>query len=710
MLLATAVGAAMLAAVAAIRRWGTLNTLLMALVGYTGLAAYTIFVDTLHWWLPTLDTAKSILGSAVGDWSNMLDVHELTKANDEPIMIPMLFTWAAAITAITLILRTPTALAPIVPLTLTFIIALFFSADQGGAGQIRTLTVLASAMTIIVLRVIQIETDRLRHVDDRATFRLRARVHRLLLGSLVITIILGLATAGSSLMPIATGAHRLNPRTLLPARLEIAEHLSPLVTIKSQLREQTPRDLFTIQAGIDGPSLVRTAVLESFDGALWTSDDAFMRTEHELAPNRDVINGKSVTSHVTIQDLDGPYLPTLGWPIDIDRIDLADIGYSSESGVLASNAPTLQGMSYILTSEMPADDSRLGIAASNLTKHMQRYTYLPPGLPPLIAAKAQELTIAQAEPYAKLTAIEHYLQALPYSLNARPGHSYDAIARILGTQPDEQIGYAEQHAAAFAVLARSQNFPTRVVVGYRLNPTRRRGDIYQVTSHDAHAWAEVNLTGYGWISFDPTKPGSRTPSNSTSASVHPTQAPTARPVGGRADTTVNPNLTQPTDITQKVRNILLVSLLTLLLILPTGTIFAKMYRRGRRRHARTPATQIIGAWHETTDLLMTYQVTVSHSATAQEIAKHAAIQLGDTTKAATNLAPLVTAAIFSPDPLDQTTINKAWNLETQLRHDLLQAKGRAKAIRAKLNPRPLIRAWHHPELSRKRGPRHQTNT
>src|SRR5204863_4579706 len=58
--------------------------------------------------------------------------------------------------------------------------------------------------------------------------------------------------------------------------------------------------------------------------------------------------------------------------------------------------------------------------------------------------------------------------------------------------------------AAFAVLARDQGFPARVAVGYLLRPQARSGDTYTVTTADAHAWAEVDMTGYGWVSFDPT--------------------------------------------------------------------------------------------------------------------------------------------------------------------------------------------------------------
>src|SRR5262249_32805670 len=133
-----------------------------------------------------------------------------------------------------------------------------------------------------------------------------------------------------------------------------------------------------------------------------------------------------------------------------------------------------------------------------------RYTQLPPGLPPEIQARAAELTAPVAAPYGKLKAIEYYLHNLPYSLDARPGHSYDALRRLFSSNSQDRVGYAEQFASAFGTLARSQGFPVRVATGYLLRRERLSGNAYTVTTADAHAWAEVNLAGYGWVTFEPT--------------------------------------------------------------------------------------------------------------------------------------------------------------------------------------------------------------
>ncbi|MGY0558263.1 transglutaminase TgpA family protein [Lysobacter sp. A421] len=69
---------------------------------------------------------------------------------------------------------------------------------------------------------------------------------------------------------------------------------------------------------------------------------------------------------------------------------------------------------------------------------------------------------------------------------------------------DQQEGFCEHFSSAFVILMRSAGIPARVVTGYvggRHNPL---GDYWLVRRSDAHAWAEVWLSGRGWTRVDPT--------------------------------------------------------------------------------------------------------------------------------------------------------------------------------------------------------------
>lgn len=88
--------------------------------------------------------------------------------------------------------------------------------------------------------------------------------------------------------------------------------------------------------------------------------------------------------------------------------------------------------------------------------------------------------------------------------------AYTLQPPLLGRQPVEEFlfdvrrGYCEHYATALVALMRAAGIPARVLAGYQggeFNPT---GNYLIVRQSDAHAWAEVWLTGQGWVRVDPT--------------------------------------------------------------------------------------------------------------------------------------------------------------------------------------------------------------
>lgn len=65
-------------------------------------------------------------------------------------------------------------------------------------------------------------------------------------------------------------------------------------------------------------------------------------------------------------------------------------------------------------------------------------------------------------------------------------------------------GFCEHYAAAFVVLMRAAGIPARVVTGYQGGEFNPVDGYLVVRQSDAHAWAEVWLSGRGWVRIDPT--------------------------------------------------------------------------------------------------------------------------------------------------------------------------------------------------------------
>jgi transglutaminase-like putative cysteine protease len=66
-------------------------------------------------------------------------------------------------------------------------------------------------------------------------------------------------------------------------------------------------------------------------------------------------------------------------------------------------------------------------------------------------------------------------------------------------------GSCRDFAVLFAEAARSLGFGAQIVSGYLFNPDERLAGMSGAGS--THAWAEVYVSGAGWISFDPTNQG-----------------------------------------------------------------------------------------------------------------------------------------------------------------------------------------------------------
>lgn len=69
---------------------------------------------------------------------------------------------------------------------------------------------------------------------------------------------------------------------------------------------------------------------------------------------------------------------------------------------------------------------------------------------------------------------------------------------------EQKRGFCEHYSSAFVVLMRGAGIPARVVTGYAGGYRNPLGDYWLVRRSDAHAWAEVWLSGRGWVRVDPT--------------------------------------------------------------------------------------------------------------------------------------------------------------------------------------------------------------
>jgi hypothetical protein len=69
---------------------------------------------------------------------------------------------------------------------------------------------------------------------------------------------------------------------------------------------------------------------------------------------------------------------------------------------------------------------------------------------------------------------------------------------------DRKEGFCEHIASSFVLLMRALYVPARIVTGYQGGERNSVDGFWTVRQSDAHAWAEVWVSGQGWVRVDPT--------------------------------------------------------------------------------------------------------------------------------------------------------------------------------------------------------------
>jgi transglutaminase-like putative cysteine protease len=160
-------------------------------------------------------------------------------------------------------------------------------------------------------------------------------------------------------------------------------------------------------------------------------------------------------------------------------------------------------METVLTN--PTADQLAGAGENYPQSVTDNYLQLPPDYSEDVKSLSENITAGAPTPYAKVMAVIKYLSAFPYEpIIDAPPPGADGVTYFLFTQKG---GFCLYFASAMAVMLRSVDIPTRLVVGYLPgDPGEERGT-YLVRDWHYHAWPQVYFPGYGWVNFEATPSG-----------------------------------------------------------------------------------------------------------------------------------------------------------------------------------------------------------
>lgn len=271
---------------------------------------------------------------------------------------------------------------------------------------------------------------------------------------------------------------------------------------------------------------LRGVTFDTFGGKSWTRQKEYQRQLQwdgqrlrvpTVQPPRDGLD-KTWLADIYLEPLsmDERVLFTPPRALSVQILD-ADFDYlrgqrrrvlAGTSGDLTFRAPGEAALHYQVEVVEPVSDAeeiaRLRDQPADYPKQVtERYTKLPPGLDPRIAALAAQLIGNEPTPFRKATRLAEALQTgWTYSLAGDQDDAKPLEDFLFG----KKSGHCEYFATAMAVMLRTQGVAARTVHGFVGGEYNDYGGYRMIRQGDAHSWVEVWFADHGWRTFDPTPP------------------------------------------------------------------------------------------------------------------------------------------------------------------------------------------------------------
>lgn len=635
------------------------------------------------------------LQAAADCWPILLETHPPVEASGPVLLAPFMLSWFSAGLAVGLAVRSERPAAPVVPPLLMFLTVLLFAQPTPVAASVLGLAFGGGALMWLRIRSLRVESRR--HGEDPAW---RARV---LAGIVLVLVASGLTWL--MLPDPPADDDRLVIRDRISA-YDVTRLTTPLDEFRSfnLIGSKLPgnvarKRLFRVQGAPDG-TLLRIAVLDSYDGHHWTAsndrdegrtDDRFLRLSENVdnPAGGDLAEIEIAPTEAWTGSGSGQWVPTVGALqsfafVEPSRPDAdAELRYNPATGSAVMTGRLQEGDDYRFTARLPDDDLRKRMEPSPL---LDEDVYDQAAfLDPVIAAWAPD----GARPMRQLFVLADRLK--------RVGRYTDGVGAGLtsftsGNDPqrlgeefllaDPTAGNDEQYAAAVALLANRLRIPARVVVGASV---KKNG---VVKGKHVSAWVEIRIADGTWrrlptdVFMGHQPPVQRPPEGQ----IPPRDLPKPKP--DRPDEKDDRPEKDDSDRADRRDEqqepatpwwAWLLPLPLTVLLIP----IAKALRTRRRRRARPVSRRYAGAWLELTD----------H---ARDLGRPVPAGISRTGQATLlevdrRLASDIDVAVFGPQEPSPDEVAAYWDRTRSARRQLSRSRSRWRRWSAWLNPASLRR-------------------
>lgn len=701
---------------AALRRRGVPTAgAFAALVGAGFLAVTWIHAgDTTAFGLPTgasWEMLRDAVNLAATEFS---EVKAPTEALPGFLIATSAAVWLGAAVADWAAFRAGAVIEATLPSASVFAVASIFGADHDRV--LASAVWLAPVLAYVLFRRADTIGRRATWVGERKRTGPRAMV---LLGLGLVAVAVLAGALGGNRLPGAQSGGVISLRDLGDDGPGTRLTVSPLVDIRSRLVDQADVEVFTVRSNVR--AYWRLTSLDRFDGRLWSSNGSYGSADGDLDDGVDVAADRiEFEQSFAISALSQIWLPAAYEPQTITAGQ--DVRYDEVSGTLIvdTDIPTSDDTDYRVVSALPQHDpDALATASTQVPADIaDLYLDLPSDFSPSVRQLAEEVTQGATSRYAAARQLQDWFRSeFTYDLDTPDGHGESAIEQFLF---DTRTGYCEQFAGSFAAMARTLGIPARVAVGFTSGETSGADPtLYRVSGKYAHAWPEVFLGEYGWVSFEPT-PGrgapfaeqyTGVPEQQVSADGDPTTATTAvsppssqpsdspdvpatRPLGedlagpeldpvGTGDDSPNP---------WPGRALWTVAGLAAVVVLYVLTVVAvtALRRARRRRNATEPPAQVALAWDDALAAVGRAGIAVPAAETPNEVASRIGARLPSLVDPARTLAITVQDTTFSAIGPSEELAARALALAGRIEAGTRASMTRSERVRARFHPRRLV--------------------
>lgn len=662
--------------------------------------------------IPTPHTLGSLFEVSRRGWKELLTTQPPVGDTQGLLAIPYIIGLLAGVSGYSLARRTRLVVVPAIAPAAVLALGILFGTTHPEALFLQGSVFAAGTLAWMTLRSRRV----------RKTTYIGEHGHaRPLMALMVIAAATLIAPVIEPFIPFADANQRVVLTRYVIPPFDANNLSSPLADFRQYTPDSGARSLakdvlFTVK-GVQPNGLMRIATMDSYDGLIWgfgvgstgagsAGADSFYRYGSVIPASYRGVQGTVTVSTGHDRQV---WLPDIGEVTGIrfngqDSAALTrDFRYDPATGTAADPSATGGSVTYklsVVVTPTPTEQALAAAAAGS--------DHLDVAVPPAIQTAANQWAGGTSGAWSKVMKLADHLRSQGKFSNgteevplSTAGHSAGRLTDFLNGSPivgKQIVGDDEQYAATLALMADSLGVPARVVLGAQVPA----GGV--VKGVDVHAWVEVELSGLGWVTVDPSKflpkatPAQVQPQTQEAVQSQTPVAPPTLSVLRTPPDNLLPQSAVPSKLLEHIKgggfhipgfiiDALEFAGIPVIILVAAGLFIAglKGRRRRRRREVGSAPARIAAGWRELLDYARDQGVTVPGRHTRRE-------QAGTLPSGwdVGGLAKSADAAIFGPGEPTAEVVGNYWQSVDEVISRLRSQSTRWERIKGAINPASLL--------------------